>query len=278
MCLIALHHTPGAAVVLRLIANRDEFHARPTEPLAEWSDIEGLIGGRDLQAGGSWLAVHRRGRVAALTNVRDPRLPSTPGSPSRGHLVTTALTTDNLLGWLEQLASGKALAYAGFNLLVGDGQQLWHLHRGYDGIKLNSLSPGLYALSNADLNTAWPKVTKVRQALALSLEIDDWPATARNAFADEQLAADSELPDTGIDIAWERQLSAVFIRGQLYGTRAMTSLEWHADGKLEIEEFSYGPSTPPATPAAPTSIRHMMIQAPVGSTPEASQYLPTLDQ
>lgn len=267
MCLIALHHDPDGPVVLRLIANRDEFHDRPTMPLAEWPDFQGVVGGRDLQAGGSWLAAHRRGRVAALTNVRDPFLTGAADSPSRGHLVTTALNTDDLPGWLEQLASGDAMAYAGFNLLVGDGQQLWHLHRGRAGIELNSLPPGLHALSNANLNTTWPKLVRVRQALAHSLESGDWPTTALAAFADEQLAADSELPDTGMGIAVERQLSAAFIRGQHYGTRATTCLEWHADGNLEIEEFSYGPCTTPTAPATPTSRRQVTVQAPIGSIP-----------
>ncbi|WP_051234193.1 NRDE family protein [Halomonas halocynthiae] len=262
MCLIALHHAPGEPIVLRLIANRDEFHARPTAPLAEWPDTEGIIGGRDLQAGGSWLAVHRRGRVAALTNVRDPRVTSYAEHPSRGHLVTAALRTNNLASWLQQLADGEALAYAGFNLLVGDGQQLWHLHRGHQGIELNVLSPGVYGLSNANLNTAWPKLIKVRQALARSLALGDWPATAQCAFADDQRAADRDLPDTGIDITWERQLSAAFIRGQQYGTRATTCLEWHANGNLSIEELSHGPDIASETPAAPSK-RHMVIHAPV---------------
>lgn len=253
MCLIAFDHDPDGPVVLRLMANRDEFHARPTAPLAQWPDADGIIGGRDLQAGGSWLAVHQRGRIAALTNVRDPNLPSHPDSPSRGHLVTTALTTDDLLGWLKQLASGDAMAYAGFNLLVGDGQQLWHLHRGRQGITFSTLPPGIHALSNASLNTAWPKLVRVRQALKLSLERGDWPATARAAFADEQLAADSELPDTGMGNMVERALSAAFIRGQDYGTRATTWLEWQADGSLDIRELSYGPCASPARPTLDTS-------------------------
>lgn len=266
MCLIALHHDPDGPVVLRLMANRDEFHARPAAPLAQWPDNEGIIGGRDIQAGGSWLAVHRRGRVAALTNVRDPSLLSHPESPSRGHLVTTALTTDDLPRWLEHLASGSAMVYAGFNLLVGDGQQLWHLHRGRQGIELNTLPPGVHALSNANLNTAWPKLVKVRQALELSLGRHDWPVTAQAAFADEQQAPNSELPDTGMGVDLERQLSAAFIRGQHYGTRATTWLEWTAGGKLDISELSYGPCTTPNTPARVTASRHMTLHAPISSS------------
>lgn len=242
MCLIALHHDPDGPIPLRLIANRDEFHARPSAPLAEWSDPAGVIGGRDLQAGGSWLAVHRRGRVAALTNVRDPDFIARADSPSRGHLVTTALTTDDPRGWLERLADGEALAYAGFNLLVADGRQLWHLHRGREGARLSCLAPGVHGLSNADLDTPWPKLTRVRRALTRGLERADWPASALAAFADTRVAADAELPDTGIDIALERQLSAAFILGQDYGTRATTFLEWRADGRLDIQEDSYDPS------------------------------------
>jgi uncharacterized protein with NRDE domain len=204
--------------------------------------------------------------VAALTNVRDPSLLGHPDSPSRGHLVTTALTTEDPLGWLEQLASGEALAYAGFNLLVADGKHLWHLRRGREGLSLSSLAPGVHGLSNADLDTPWPKLVRVRQALARCLELGDWPTTALAAFANEQLAADAELPDTGMGIELERRLSAAFIHGQDYGTRATTCLEWRADGRLELQEFSYGPnavrigsrrlviSTPPVTAPEPASV------------------------
>lgn len=252
MCLIALYHDPDGPVPLRLIANRDEFHARPTAPLAEWPDLEGVIGGRDLQAGGSWLAVHRRGRVAALTNVRDPDfhnmrsqatgLAADTISPSRGHLVTTALTTDDPRSWLEQLANGDALAYAGFNLLLADGKKLWHLHRSREGLRLSILTPGVHALSNADLDTPWPKLINVRQALTHSLDHGEWPTRALAAFADTHTATDAELPDTGIGTELERRLSAAFILGQDYGTRATTHLEWRANGQLDIQEHSYGPN------------------------------------
>ena len=96
MCLIAFDHRPGEAMPLRLVANRDEFHARPSAALAPWDDAPGIVGGRDLEAGGTWLAVHRRGRFAAVTNVRDPGLGVPRGAPSRGALVRKALQCPDL--------------------------------------------------------------------------------------------------------------------------------------------------------------------------------------
>ena len=84
MCLIVLAWRPGHAQPLLVAANRDEFYARPSQPLAEWPDRPGLIAGRDLQAGGTWLGVGPGGRFAALTNIRAPG--QALGSRSRGEL------------------------------------------------------------------------------------------------------------------------------------------------------------------------------------------------
>jgi uncharacterized protein with NRDE domain len=241
MCLIALDHRPGSDVPLRLVANRDEFHARPAAPLAAWNEAPAIVGGRDLAAGGTWLAVHRRGRVAAVTNVRDPRLQVGAEAPSRGMLVREALEADALPAWLDRLAAGGALRYAGFNLLVGDGERLWHLHRGWEGVSLQALSPGLHGLSNAGLDTPWPKLLAARHGLAVSVERQHWPEAALRAMGDPSPAADHQLPDTGVGLELERRLSAAFIVGQEYGTRATTWLEWRADGHLAIGERRFGP-------------------------------------
>ena len=241
MCLIAFDHRPGSACPLRLVANRDEFHARPAAPLGAWDDAPEIVGGRDLEAGGTWLAVHRRGRVAAVTNVRDPRLKVPPGAPSRGALVREALECDDLPAWLDRLSNGAAGHYAGFNLLAGDGERFWHLHRGFDGIWLRQVPPGLHGLSNASLNTPWPKLIAARQGLATSLRHGQWPEDALAVLGDARPADDSQLPETGVGLEVERRLSPPFIVGRDYGTRASTWLAWHDDGRIELGERRFGP-------------------------------------
>lgn len=242
MCLIAFAHRPGSPWPLRLVANRDEFHDRPTAPLAAWTDAPAILGGRDLEAGGSWLAVHRRGRFAAVTNVRDPGMSVPRNAPSRGDLVRGALECDDLAGWLDGLASGEARRYAGFNLLAGDGERLWHLHRGRQALTLNRVSPGVHGLSNASLDTPWPKVLATRQGLADSLSSGRWPADALAAMANTAQAEDARLPYTGVDLELERRLSAAFILGEEYGTRAISWLTWGADGTIELGERRFGPN------------------------------------
>lgn len=241
MCLIAFDHRPGDAWPLRLVANRDEFHARPAAALAAWDDAPEIVGGRDLEAGGSWLAIHRRGRFAAVTNVRDPLLRVPVGAPSRGGLVRDALTHPDLEGWLTRLECGEALRYAGFNLLAGDGERLWHLHRGPEGAWLHELSPGIHGLSNAALNTPWPKLTEACRGLGHALQQGHWPDDALAAMADPHPADDHALPDTGVGLDLERTLSSPFIIGEQYGTRAMTWVGWHASGRIEIGEKRFGP-------------------------------------
>ncbi len=241
MCLIAFDHRPGEAWPLRLVANRDEFHARPAAPLACWADDPAIVGGRDLEAGGSWLAVHRRGRFAAVTNVRDPRLKISVDAPSRGDLVRDALTCPDLPAWLDRLAGDEAARFAGFNLLAGDGNRLWHLYRGLDGISLSVIPPGLHGLSNSSLNTPWPKLIEARQGLGACLRHGRWPEDAITAMADPHPADDHQLPETGVGVEMERMLSSPFIVGERYGTRAMTWLGWHASGRIEIGERRFGP-------------------------------------
>nr|WP_298250892.1 NRDE family protein [uncultured Halomonas sp.] len=241
MCLIAFDHRPDSAWPLRLVANRDEFHARPTAGLAAWGDAPEILGGRDLEAGGTWLAVHRGGRFAAVTNVREPRLRVPDGAPSRGGLVHDALTHPELESWLARLERGEALRYAGFNLLVGDGERLWHLHRGLEGAVLREVPPGLHGLSNATLDTPWPKLVEARRGLGAALRHGHWPTDALAAMADPHPADDACLPDTGVGLELERFLSSSFIIGEQYGTRAMTSVGWHASGRIEISEKRFGP-------------------------------------
>ena len=238
MCLIGFDWQPHASLVLRLISNRDEFHQRPTQPLHRWQDLP-IVGGRDLVAQGSWLA-WSRGRVAALTNVRDLTLESS-GLKSRGQLVVQALTCPEPLSWLEEIQH-RACEYAGFNLLLATTGEMWHLHRGREGSRLMEVEAGVHTLSNASLDTPWPKSRQLAQAVALDTCQDgSWPKASLEVMSDVSTAPKAELPDTGVGLELEQRLAAAFILGEAYGTRAMTLLSLDREGVLEIEERSFGP-------------------------------------
>ena len=239
MCLIVFAWRPDHAQPLVVAANRDEFHSRPSLPLGCWEDAPWIIGGRDLQAGGTWMGVTARGRFAALTNIRAPG--QAIGPRSRGELPEQYLR-GNLppADYLAELAERRG-EYAGFNLLVGDRQTLWYLNS-HDG-QLQALQAGVYGLSNAGLDTPWPKLRKARAALADALDQPE-PERLLALLADAEPAAEHELPQTGVPLEWERRLSSVFIASAEYGTRASTALIRHADGSLDIVERSFGPDGP----------------------------------
>ncbi len=236
MCLIVFAWRPGHARPLIVAANRDEFYARPTQALAHWDEAPGVHAGRDLEAGGTWLGVGPQGRFAALTNIRDPGQPL--GARSRGELVAGYLRGElSVEAYLEKVA-GEAHHYSGFNLLVGDGQRLGYLNGGDAAPRL--LEAGVYGLSNAALDTPWPKLVKAREGLRERLDDPD-PLALFDLLGDHRQAADAELPSTGVGLATERLLSSVFIASQNYGTRASTVLIVEADGRRRLMERSFGP-------------------------------------
>jgi uncharacterized protein with NRDE domain len=236
MCLIVFAWRPGHALPLIVAANRDEFYARPTQALAAWEDAPGVHAGRDLEAGGTWLGVGPQGRFAALTNIRDPGQPL--GPRSRGELVAGFLQGElGVESYLDHVASRSAL-YSGFNLLVGDGRQLGYLNGREATPRL--LQAGVYGLSNAGLDTPWPKLVKAREGLAGLLGSAD-PQRLLALLADAEPAADSELPETGVGLVTEKLLSSVFIASQNYGTRASTVLIVDDQGKRRLVERSFGP-------------------------------------
>jgi uncharacterized protein with NRDE domain len=239
MCLIAWSWQPESATPLLLLSNRDEFYNRPALPL-HWWDGEGatVLAGRDLQAGGTWLGVNRKGRLAALTNFRTATPPRTD-SPSRGELVAGFLQgTQDAREYLETLRH-KAHDYNPFNLLVFDGRQLLGLESRQ--ARIVAMAPGMGAVSNADFHTPWPKLTRLQHGLHGHVLAGD--TRAEQVFAllhDTTLASDDTLPQTGVPLALERALSATFIATPGYGTRAcsVVHIQPHA---VEFTEQNFGP-------------------------------------
>ncbi len=249
MCLIGIAWQAHPDFPLIVAANRDEFHARPTAPSAWWPDAPHLLAGRDLQSGGAWMGITRNGRFAALTNVRDPGTQLTQ-APTRGALVADFLCGDASPARYAAGLATPSVHYNGFNLLAGTPAQL--MVTGNRGAAAQALPPGIYGLSNALLDTPWPKVTALKTALGAALDgmVAEGPLQSRVsgmlaalffALGNAQPAPDAQLPDTGVPLERERALSAALIIAPVYGTRASTVLCVAHDGTAIWEERSITP-------------------------------------
>ncbi|PHV12690.1 NRDE family protein [Chitinimonas sp. BJB300] len=234
MCLIGFEWQPGTDTPLRVVANRDEFYARPTAAAAWWPKGD-ILAGRDLEAGGSWMGVSRNGRFVALTNYREPSATQFD-APSRGQLVVDFLrdprNASQYLSGLRAIAS----RYNGFNLLVYDGRQLLGYESRTD--RVLRFGRGIHALSNACFDTPWPKLSKIKAGF---VEADHDTTALFAILQDAEVAPDSQLPSTGVPLALERALSAIFIRTPCYGTRC-SSLLMLGRQRAEFTErrFEYG--------------------------------------
>jgi len=238
MCVIAFAYKSAALGPLFLIANRDETYARPSAPLGLWPEPhQNVLGGRDLQGGGSWLALDTRGRFAAVTNIRDGLRQQ--GERSRGLLVSEFVTGSMaVLAFAEQLKRERA-HYAPFNLLFGMLDDLHHFHSSTG--ELVRVTPGIHTLANATLDTPWYKTKKLAQQLQACQRLpreDD----ALAWLADDAPAPPGQLPNTNIGLALEKTLSPVFIKGRDYGTRASLVLTAGARGDVSIIERSFSPA------------------------------------
>jgi uncharacterized protein with NRDE domain len=226
MCLIvfAWQVIPGTPLIAA--GNRDEFYERPAAPAAWWDDYPHVYAGRDLRGGGTWIGVTRDGRFAAITNIRAPA-ETRNDAPSRGELVADYLTgQSSAQEYLARLGTGID-HYNGFNLLVGDREQLfWYSNRNKDDPRNGqALARGIYGLSNGSLDTPWPKVVRTKAEFA-SLLCQSAPEDAYfEMLSDTRRASDCRLPKTGIDIELERILSAVCIESPTYGTRVSTVVQ-----------------------------------------------------
>lgn len=235
MCLIVVGWRVHPDYPLLVAANRDEFHARPTASASRWPQAPRVFGGRDLEAGGTWLGISESGRFAAVTNVREPGM--APGTRSRGGLPSHFLLTGSpALDYARSIAGHE---YAGFNLLLADGNDLVYCSN-RDG-EPRVLPPGIYGLSNHRLDTPWPKLRKARLKFTDALPLLPDETALFELLADKSIVADDDLPQTGVPLEWERLLSAVFVQSASYGTRASTVAWLAADGSVRLHERSFDP-------------------------------------
>lgn len=241
MCLIFLSWRQRPDYRLVVAANRDELYARPTAAAGYWDDAPGLLAGRDLEGGGTWLGVSRTGRFAALTNYRRGG-GNVATAPTRGRLVSDFLRSRSSPDDYLQSLAGRARAYNGFNIVLADNNSL-HWFSTHGGAP-RMLDAGTYAVSNDLLDTPWPKVARGRKGFESLLQAREIDVPAMfDLLTDRQTAADEALPDTGIGLRRERALSPIFITAGDYGTRSSTVLLVGVDGDVEFHERTHEPGT-----------------------------------
>jgi uncharacterized protein with NRDE domain len=240
MCLLVLAWRVHPLYRLVVAANRDEFHARPAAPLGPWMDIDGVAGGRDLQANGAWFAIDARRRAGIVTNFREFGR-RRRNAPSRGGLIPAYLSGDSAPGEHLRILETDAPGYAGFNLLLADRDSLWYASNRADQFA-RELPPGIYGLSNEFLDTPWPKVERVRarfDALMRAAQASDPETLHTDLFgmlADRETAQPDCLPPGDLSPEWARKLSAPFVLDPGYGTRCSTVLTISNQGALRITE------------------------------------------
>ena len=248
MCLIALAWRLHPRYPLAIAANRDELHARPTAPAGPDPDAPSAYGGRDLVQGGGWLQVSTRGRLAAVTNVRDGRLVQEERPLSRGWLVRDFVRGADAA---EEFAAGAAAAggHGPFNALFWDGSDLLHASN-HPRMHRATVAPGMHAMSNGAFDAPWPKSMAATRALQAWLDAPlpgsdplgepDALEPLFAALADTAPAPDDRLPDTGVGLELERRLSPPFVMGDEYGTRC-SSVVLVASDHVLFAERRYGP-------------------------------------
>lgn len=239
MCLIAFAWNAHPRWKLLLLGNRDEFHARPTASLARWPGEPEMLAGRDLTAGGTWMGLAAGGRAAVVTNVREPEV-ATDGA-SRGLLINDYLRGDSGARAHAERLMQTAGDYRPFNLLLFDTSDGVYLGN-RPAPHMSAVTAGVHGLSNADYDTPWPKTRRLSERLRGWLDHggDDF-APLWDALADDGQWPDDVLPNTGVGIELERRLSAAFIRGEQYGTRASTLIALDQAGNGQIIERRFGP-------------------------------------
>ena len=236
MCLIAFSLNNHPDYPLILIANRDEFYRRPTAPAHHWLESE-MIAGKDLEAGGTWMGVSRDGRFAAVTNYRDIQNIK-DNARSRGELPVNFL--ENQIGavsYLEEI-HGRADQYNGFNLILFENGSMYH-YSNYEK-KINTLEKGIFGLSNALLDTPWPKVENIKSSFTRLVEKENLEnQLLLDMLENQQTAQDEELPETGLPYDLEKAVSAICIRTEEYGTCSSSIVTINHNSEVFFKEKTY---------------------------------------
>jgi uncharacterized protein with NRDE domain len=216
MCLIVFAWKQSTDTPLLLAANRDEFYARPALAASWWEEAPHVYAGKDLEAGGTWMGINKQGRFAAITNIRNGEGKKI-GAPSRGKIVADFLRDDISTSSYLSALEAEAKHYAGFNLIIGDANDI-------------------YWLSNASLDTPWPKVIQAKTQFQQLLEQRASDQAYFDLLADTTQAPEHLLPQTGVSLEWERLLSSIHIHSNDYGTRVSSLIKCHVDGTVHLIE------------------------------------------
>ena len=238
MCILFIAVQQHPTFPLIIAANRDEFYKRPTHPSHFWSESPELLAGKDLEAGGTWMGMTRFGDLSALTNIRAPHLIK-DDAKSRGSLVYDFLMDEEKKQQYVSYLHQSREEFNGYNLLFGKWNDLAVYNNHEDSLQY--LHPGFYGLSNANLNSPWPKINKGVQALRNYCKTHDEMDDEQlfELLRNEEKAKDHLLPVTGVPEQWEKQLSSVFINVEGYGTRSSTLLYINNEGEVHWHERSW---------------------------------------
>ena len=241
MCLLIIAIDQHPELPLIVAGNRDEFHSRPTQDAHWWPDQPDTLGGRDLQAGGTWLAVNKRGRFAAVTNFRDAQREHRP-LQSRGHLVTGFLGGSDSPVDHTRMIDGDQ--FGGFNLLLAEPGSAAYLSN--RGAPTRGLEAGVYGLSNATLDDPWTKVTRSKTKLVELLSADDVNETTLLRLLDDRdKGSPDEVESNGLSFSMAHALTAPFVLNAEYGTRCSTVVTLSSSGQVRFVERRFAPDGSP---------------------------------
>ncbi len=239
MCLIAFSYKVHPKYELILAANRDEFYERPTRSAQFWTNekLPDILAGKDLKGNGTWMGISKSGKWGALTNYRDPSNIN-EDAPTRGSLVLDFLKSDRSSDQYLKSISNVADKFNGFNILASDKNGLYHYSN--ENNIITEIEPGIHGVSNALLNTSWPKLDQAKKELQNITSSEDFEKEELfKLLKNQEKASDDKLPSTGIPYEWEKAISSVFIKTDNYGTQCSTILLIDYDGSVEFTERRY---------------------------------------
>ncbi len=223
---------------LVLVFNRDEFHQRPTKYLHHWEQPIGILAGRDLESNGTWLGVSEKGKIALVTNHRNFRVPMLKNAPSRGELITNFLINDQSPEETIFRIKERSKLYNGFNLILGSDNEMRYFSNVSE--QEEQVRGGVHGISNAFLDTPWPKVEDGGNAFKSLVQADELDIEKLfQLMRSEEVKEDHRLPDTGGGLEFERKASPLFINDPVYGTRSTSVIVRNLQGQYTFYERSF---------------------------------------